>query len=107
MDMTTTDIIGELVKQIIPLARDGSFPEIAQIDFVACEDERSCSVQVHLTDETINGDLPVTCGFDIGDLLREEITIGLCAAGIMHTFLGARGALGVLGEAGMPRDLSQ
>ncbi len=71
-----------LIEQLQRLARNGRYPDIAAIDFVA--DDSVVSVQVHLADEEINGGLPVTAGLDIESMLREEFEIALAAAGALH-----------------------
>jgi hypothetical protein len=80
--VTQGECITLLIEQFQRLARNGRYPDIAAIDFVA--DDGAVSVQVHLADKEANGGLPVTAGLDIGSMLREEFRIALAAAGAMH-----------------------
>jgi hypothetical protein len=89
--MSPGESIQHIVEQLIPLAKNGEFPEVAQIDFVAIEDG-SVSVQVHLADDEINGGLPVTTSFDLEQVFREEFEIAIAAGGSLYKALDRWGA---------------
>jgi hypothetical protein len=84
--MSPGESIQHIVAQLIPLAKDREFPEVAQIDFVPMEDGW-VSVHVHLADDEINGGLPVTSSFDLEQVFREEFETAIFAAGSLYKAL--------------------
>jgi hypothetical protein len=91
--MTVGDAIRHLIEQIMPLARDGSFPEIVQVDFIPAETgDGSVLVYAHFCDPEVNNGLPVLSSFDIAEHVREEFEVGLFAAGALFKALHADGA---------------
>jgi hypothetical protein len=86
--MNAGEAIQHIVEQLIPLAVEGEFPEVAQIDFAACEDDgRTVMVYVHLADQDLNGGMPVAGTFDLEEMFREEFETAIFAAGAFHKAL--------------------
>lgn len=86
--MTSGEAIQHIVAQLRALAVDGVFPEIAQIDFAACEDNgASVMVYCHLTDEDVNGGMPVAGTFDLAEEFREHFESAVFAAAVLHKAL--------------------